>query len=144
MQQGVHQGDWKTYARQNKGARSRHPTRADRDLRRFRACSQHRTQATLEQSKVYWSWPSLLHAQSQRGNSYKTSNINRNSGIELPAERIPTIKKHNNRRAVRQQTAEWASHWNAPIRTVEKQLITAEHHAYKILHDQSTSSPEED
>ena len=40
----------------------------------FRACLQlHRTQATLEQSKVYWSWPLLLRAQGQRGNSYKTS-----------------------------------------------------------------------
>ena len=33
---------------------------------------------------------------------------------------------------------------NAPIRAAEKQLITTEHHAYKITHDQSTSSPEED
>ena len=32
----------------------------------------------------------------------------------------------------------------APIRAVEKQLITVEHHAYKITHDQSTSLPEED
>ena len=123
MQQGVHQRDWKTYARQNKGARSRHPTRADRDLRRFRACSQHRTQATREQSKVYWSWPLLLHAQSQRGNSYKTSNINRNSGIEIPAERMPTIKKHNNRRAVRQRTAEGANHWSARIKMHQSEML---------------------
>ena len=33
---------------------------------------------------------------------------------------------------------------NAPIRAAEKQLITTEHHAYKITHDQSTSLPEED
>ena len=39
---------------------------------------------------------------------------------------MPTIKKHNNRRAVRQRTAEGANHWvnskdrNAPIRAVEK------------------------
>ena len=71
--QDVHRRDWKTYARQNQGARSTHPTRPYWDLRRFRACPLHRTQATLERSKVYWSWPLLLHAQSQRGNSYKTS-----------------------------------------------------------------------
>ena len=39
---------------------------------------------------------------------------------------MPTIKKHNNRRAVRQRTAEGVNHWvnskdrNAPIRAVEK------------------------
>ena len=38
-----------------------------------RARPQHRTQAALERSKVYWSWPILLHAQGQRGNSHKTS-----------------------------------------------------------------------
>ena len=78
------------------------------------------------------------------------NNINRDSGIEIPEAWMPTIKKHNNRRAVRQRTAEGANHWvnskvrNAQIRAVEKQVITAEHHAYKITHDQSTSSPEED
>ena len=62
-------------------------------------------------------------------------NINRDSGIEIIEAWMPTIKKHNNRRAVRQRTAEGANHWvnrkdrNAPIRAVEKQLITAEHHA---------------
>ena len=49
--------DWKTYARQNWGARPRHLTRPYRDLRCLRACSQHRTQTTLERSKIYWSWP---------------------------------------------------------------------------------------
>ena len=47
MRQDVHRRDWKTYARQNQGARSTHPTRPYRDLRRFRACPLHRTQATL-------------------------------------------------------------------------------------------------
>ena len=62
-------------------------------------------------------------------------NINRDSGMEIPEAWMPTIKKRNNRRAVRQRTAEGANHWvnskdrNAPIRAVEKQLITAEHHA---------------
>ena len=63
------------------------------------------------------------------------NNINSDSGIEIPEARMPTIKKHNNRRAVWQRTAEGANPWvnskdrNAPIRAVEKQLITAEHHA---------------
>ena len=35
-------------------------------------------------------------------------NINRDSGIEIPETWMPTIKKHNNRRAVRQRTAEGA------------------------------------
>ena len=62
-------------------------------------------------------------------------NINRDSGIEIPEAWIPTIKKHYNRWAVRQRTAEVANYWmnskdrNAPIRAVEKQLIKAEHHA---------------
>ena len=61
------------------------------------------------------------------------NNINRNSGIEIPEAWMPTIKKHM--RAVRQRTAEGANHWvnskdrNAPIRAVEKQLITAKNHA---------------
>ena len=61
-------------------------------------------------------------------------NINRDSGIEIPEAWMPTIKKHNNRRAVQQRTAEGASHWmynkdrNAPIRAAEIQLIAAEHH----------------
>ena len=38
------------------------------------------------------------------------NNINRDSGIEIPEAWMPTIKKHNNRRAVQQRTAEGASH----------------------------------
>ena len=38
-----------------------------------------------------------------------TNNINRDSGIEIPEAWTPTIKKHNNRRAVRQRTAEGAN-----------------------------------
>ena len=53
-------------------------------------------------------------------------NINRDSGLEIPEARIPTIKKQNNRRAVRQRTAE---DYNAPITVVESQPITAEHRA---------------
>ena len=37
-------------------------------------------------------------------------NINRDSGIEIPEAWSPRIKKHNNRRAVRQRTAEGANH----------------------------------
>ena len=61
--------------------------------------------------------------------------VDRDGGREIPEAWMPTIKKHSNRRAVRQWTAEGANHWvnskdrNAPIRAVEKQLITAEHHA---------------
>ena len=53
-------------------------------------------------------------------------NINRDGGIEIPEAWMPTIKNHNNRRAVWQQTAEGANPWmnsrdrNAPIRAVEK------------------------
>ena len=59
-------------------------------------------------------------------------NINRDSGIEMPEAWMPTIKKHNNRRAVRQWTAEGARNSedrNAPIRAAENQPTTAEHHA---------------
>ena len=38
------------------------------------------------------------------------NNINRDSGIEIPEAWMPTIKKHNNRRAVRQRTAGGANH----------------------------------
>ena len=38
------------------------------------------------------------------------NNINRDSGIEIPEAWMPTIKKHNNRRAVRQRTAQGANH----------------------------------
>ena len=48
-----------------------------------------------------------LITRSQRG---LTDNINRDSGIEIPEALMPTIKKYNNRRAVRQQTAEGANH----------------------------------
>ena len=59
-------------------------------------------------------------------------NINRDSGIEIPEAWMPTIKKHNNRRAVRQRTAEGARNSedrNVPIRAAENQSTTAEHHA---------------
>ena len=38
-------------------------------------------------------------------------NINWESGKEIPEAWMPTIKKQNNRRAVRQWTAEGANHW---------------------------------
>ena len=38
-------------------------------------------------------------------------NINRDSGIEIPEAWMPTIKKHNNRKAVRQRTVEGENHW---------------------------------
>ena len=42
---------------------------------------------------------------------FHPDNINRDSGIEIPEAWMPTIKKHNNRRAMQQQTAEGANHW---------------------------------
>ncbi|RMX52283.1 hypothetical protein pdam_00007940 [Pocillopora damicornis] len=38
------------------------------------------------------------------------NNIHRDSGIEIPEMWMPTIKKHNSRRAVRQRTAGGANH----------------------------------
>ncbi|RMX37804.1 hypothetical protein pdam_00024510 [Pocillopora damicornis] len=48
----------------------------------------------------------------QRGNLYRLhpNNFNRDCGIEIPEAWMPTIKEHNNRRAVRQRTAEGANH----------------------------------
>ena len=40
-----------------------------------------------------------------------SNKINRDSRIEIPDALMPTIKKHNNRRALRQRTAEGANHW---------------------------------
>ena len=59
-------------------------------------------------------------------------NINRDSGIEIPEAWMPTIKKHNNRRAAKKRTAEKTTHWNsedlnAEITAVENQPITAEY-----------------
>ena len=60
------------------------------------------------------------------------NNINRDSGIEIPEGCTPTIKKHNNRRTVRQRTAEGTTHRNsedrnASITAAENQPITEEH-----------------
>ena len=38
------------------------------------------------------------------------NNIKRDSGIEIPEAWMPTIEKPNNRRAMRQRTAEGANH----------------------------------
>ena len=46
--------------------------------------------------------------------NYKPLNKNKIEVFRLSHEvvtRMPTIKKHNNRRAVRQRTAEGANHW---------------------------------
>ena len=48
-----HRRDWKTYARQDKGARPRYPASPYPDLRRFRARPQHRTLSALGRGKVY-------------------------------------------------------------------------------------------
>ena len=39
------------------------------------------------------------------------NNINRDCGIEVPEAWMPTIKQHNNKRVVRQRTAEGTNHW---------------------------------
>ena len=39
------------------------------------------------------------------------NNINRDSGKEIPEAWMPMIKKDNNRRSVRQRTAEGSNHW---------------------------------
>ncbi len=63
------------------------------------------------------------------------NNINRDNGIEIPEAWMPTIKKHNNRRTVRQRTAERTTGYrnsedrNAPITAVKKQPITARQRA---------------
>ena len=54
------------------------------------------------------------------------NNINRDSEIQIPEAWMPTIKKHNNRRTVRQRTAEGTTHQknedrNAPITASENQ-----------------------
>ena len=73
------------------------------------------------------------------------NNINRDTGIEIPEAWIPTIKKHNNRRAVRQRTAEGANHWvnskdrNAPIRAAEK--TTNHSRASYYIRSRMTSQP---
>lgn len=62
-----------------------------------------------------------------------SDDISRDSGIEIPEAWMPTIrKKHNNRRAVRQWTAEGTNQRNSedrnvPITTGESHPITAEH-----------------
>ena len=73
------------------------------------------------------------------------NNINSNSGIEIPEAWMPTTKKHNNRRAMRQRTAKGANHWvnskdwNAPIRAVEK--TTNHSRASCFITSRMTSQP---
>ena len=38
------------------------------------------------------------------------NNVNRDSGLEIPEAWMPTVKKHKNRRALRQRTTEGANH----------------------------------
>ena len=77
-------------------------------------------------------------------------NINRDSGIEIPGAWMPTIKKYNNRRAVRQRTAEGGNRWvkqQGSKFTNQSCWKTTKHSRalyFKIMHDQSTSSPKED
>ena len=71
--------------------------------------------------------------------------LNSDSGIKIPKAWMTTIKKHNNRRAVRQRTAERA----ARIETRQSQLWNTNQSQgsiilYKKIRNQSTSSPDED
>ena len=45
-----------------------------------------------------------------------SNNINRDSRIESPEARLPLIKKHSNRRSVRQWTSEAKAHTNNGVR----------------------------
>ena len=51
------------------------------------------------------------------------NNISRDSGIEIPEAWMPTIKKQNNRRAVRQRIAEGANPWSARIEMHQSELL---------------------
>ena len=70
------------------------------------------TQATLERSKDDARDPCYYTRRVKEAINIRLlpDNINRDSGIEIPEAWMPTIKKHNNRRAVRQRTAEGANH----------------------------------
>ena len=70
------------------------------------------TQATLERSKDDPRDPCYYTRRVKEAINIRLlpDNINRDSGIEIPEAWMPTIKKHNNRRAVRQRTAEGANH----------------------------------
>ena len=57
------------------------------------------------------------------------NSINRDSKIENIGSIMPTIKIHNNRRTVRQRTAEGTTHPNREDRNAKKQPITVEHPA---------------
>ena len=71
------------------------------------------------------------------------NNINRDSGMESPEAWMPTIKKHNNRRAVRQRTAEGTTFQNSeekkPTNQSQQRIML-----YKVTHNQTISSPDED
>jgi len=54
------------------------------------------------------------------------NNINRDTGIEIPEEWLPTIKKHTNKRAAKKRTAERTTHQNSEDRNAP---TTAEHSA---------------
>ena len=103
-----------------KGGRRRSKKEHDRDIRLARtetsAVSEH---AHNTGHKPLWSEAKFI----DRDSYYYTrrvrkaihirlhpNNINRDSGIEIPEAWILTIKNHNNRRAVRQRTADAANH----------------------------------
>ena len=97
---------------------------------------QHRTQPALERSKVYDRDPHWYTRRVKEAIHIRLhpNHINRDNVIGIPEAWMPTNKKHNNRRTVRQRAAEGTTHrnsedQNAPITAAENQPITAEHPA---------------
>ena len=85
----------------------------------FRARQQQRTPPALERSKFHCSWSPILHTQGQEAIYIRLhlNNINGDSGIEIFEAWMPTIKKHNSRRAVRQRI-----HQSQPWNSIQLQL----------------------
>ena len=116
--------------------RPRHPASPYPDLGRFRARSQHRTLSLWDEVKFvdrdpHWYTRMVKEAIHIR---LHPDNINWDSGNEIPEAWMPTMKKHNNRRATKKRATEGAANRNsedrnALITAVENQPITAEHHA---------------
>ena len=110
-----------------------------------------RTQVTLERSKVYWSWALLLHAQGQRGNSYKTSPYQHQQGEWNRNFRSVDAHDQKTQQQESRATAEGGNHWvnskdrNAPIRAVEKTTNHSRASRFiRLRMTRSTSSPEEE
>ena len=74
-----------------------------------------------------------------------SNNINRDSRIESPEARLPLIKKHSNRRSVRQWTSEEKAHTNngvrnTPISAANNRPTRTRSWSHKFTCDQSTKT----